>query len=1050
MRRYRTEKLARLLPEIFIAAHRERQDIPHFKFCEGECPDAHRVDFNDSAWADFNVGNYWGGYDVTAWFRATVPIRPTWRDKKLTLRFLVGPRDGAGSTAETLLYVNGTPLQAIDVWHDEAWLPPEFAQREQIQIALKAWSGVLEVPYQRRFKVAELIWMDEPTERFYYLANTLLKTVRMLDEDDLRRERLLETLDEALKRIDFVQVRSERFYQTVREALQFLSEQVEEWGKRDEIKPTIVGVGHAHIDVGWLWRIAHSREKTARTFATVLNLMRQYSDYRFMHSTPQLYKYLKEDYPQLYAQIKERIAEGRWEINGSMWVESDTNLVSGESLIRQIMYGRRYARGEFGVDTKVLWLPDVFGYSWALPQIIVKSGLQYFMTTKISWSQFNRPPYDTFRWRGVDGTEVLTHFITAPDEGSIHYFTYNGRLEPRDVKGSWDVYQQKDVNDELLLAFGWGDGGGGPTQEMLESARAMRNLPGLPYVRQDTVEAFFARLAARVMPSRALPVWDGELYLEYHRGTYTSQAQNKRANRKSEWLYHDAEWLSAIADLLTRERHDPRQELRDGWELILVNQFHDILPGSSIRQVYEDSAKDYARIGEIGSRVIAQAQRALVGQIGTQVESVVVFNALSWVRDDLIELPWSDEMANRTIINQHGTAMPMQEIEEHGEKKWLALAESVPAYGYRTFPLMQRAPSSSPANKLVVSPTELENRYYRLRLNERGQIVSLFDKRNGREVLPTGARANVLQAFEDRPMAFDAWDIDSYYQDKLLEVDDLVEAVVEEQGPLRGTLRLTWRFYDSVITQRMTIYDHTPRIDFRSEVDWRESQVLLKVAFPVAVRATRATYNIQFGSIERPTHWNTSWDFARFEVPAHKWSDLSEGDYGVALLNDCKYGHDTKDNVLRLTLIKSPIHPDALADKSHHVFTYSLLPHAGGWRDGWVAEEAYDLNCPMRAIIAPAQPNGHLPSEYQFASCVSDHVIIETVKQAEDDDAIVARVYESKQRRSHEVVITFGQAIQRAVECNLIEEGESPVAYEGRRLTFPIKPYEIKTFKVWF
>jgi alpha-mannosidase len=378
-------------------------------------------------------------------------------------------------------------------------------------------------------------------------------------------------------------------------------------------------------------------------------------------------------------------------------------------------------------------------------------------------------------------------------------------------------------------------------------------------------------------------------------------------------------------------------------------------------------------------------------------------------------------------------------------------AGDVPSLGYRAFPLVEAGPAEAAGDSgLTVTPEILENRYYRITLNRQGQIAGLFDKRCGREVLAPGARGNVLQAFEDKPLNFDAWDIDIYYQEKSREVTSLVEACVEETGPLRGVLRLRWRFYDSEITQRLTIYRDSPRIDFRTEVDWQERQVLLKAAFPVAVRATRATYDIQFGSVERPAHWNTSWDWARFETVGHKWVDLSEGNYGVSLLNDCKYGHDVKNNVLRLTLLKSAIEPDKEADLGPHEFTYSLLPHEGEWRQGGVVQEAYALNYPLLHAVLPAGKKGSLPPVYAFAELDAGQVIVETVKKAEQGEAWIVRVYEYQQSRSNQVTLKFGQRIQRAVECNLIEEEDRPVEFAGDSLRFPILPFEIKTFKIWF
>jgi alpha-mannosidase len=1036
-------KLEKRLPELWAAVSRDIRRIDQFRCHGSDVPHAAAPDFDDREWDTFTVGDTWGGYDSTVWFRTRVPIPDGWREHKLALRFLVGPRDGGGSTAETMLYVNGVPLQAIDVWHEHAWLLPEHTQSGEVLIALKAWSGVLNVPDRRRFKLAQLVWIDEPAERLYYLMSTLVQAIKLLGEEDFGALRMLQALNEAYHLIDFAKPKSERFYDSLEAAYEVLLERVTALEQFGGLKPRVVGIGHAHIDLAWLWRLRHTREKAARTFATALHLMRQYPDYRFMHSSPQLYKYLQADYPDLFERVKERIAAGQWEITGATWVEPDVNIPSGESLVRQFLFGRRYVRDTFGKEMSVLWLPDVFGYSYALPQIIRKSGVDFFLTSKISWNQYNRFPHDTFRWRGLDGTEVLTHFITSPDDNG-HTYTYNAQVRPFDVKGSWDQYRQKAVNDELLLLYGWGDGGGGPTQEMIENARWQKNLPGIPSVELDSSERFFARLADRVA-DQPLPVWDGELYLEYHRGTYTSQAYNKRANRKSEVLYHNAEWLSALASLLTPDFTYPAESLNAGWELILLNQFHDILPGSSIHDVYTDSREDYAQIAQIGEAAAASALDALTEQISVDEDSVIVFNPLPWDWYDLIELPNTDATTGKTISRWQS--------QFTANKTVLMEATMLPPMGYSVKRLDE--PLQILESTITVTPSRLENRYYRIELNECGQITALYDKVVEREVLAPGQVGNVFQTFEDKPMAFDAWDIDLYYQEKMHAITELVEAVVEEEGPLRGSLRLVWKYGDSTITQRISLYSILERIDFRTEIDWHEQQTLLKVAFPVNIRATRATYDIQFGSIERPTHWNTSWDQARFEVVGHKWADLSEGDYGVALLNDCKYGYDIHDNVMRLTLIKSAIDPDPTADQGHHEFIYSLLPHKGDWRIGQVAMQASALNNPLIARIVAPNPNGSLPDKYSFAALDTDNVamedvVIETVKRAEDGDGWIVRVYENQQSRHDAVTITFAQPIREATECNLVEEGESPVRVEGSTLTFAISPFEIKTFRIKF
>jgi len=586
---------------------------------------------------------------------------------------------------------------------------------------------------------------------------------------------------------------------------------------------------------------------------------------------------------------------------------------------------------------------------------------------------------------------------------------------------------------------------------MLEAARAQESLPGHPAVRLDTAAGFFERLERQV-DGRSLPTWDGELYQESARGTYTSQSRNKRANRRAEALYHDAEWLCALADVLRDEDNYPHDELRRGWERLLLLQFHDILPGTSIHDVHEDSLADYTRVTAIGARARREAQSRILAGIQNDRESVVILNPLAWPRRDLVSLPCppGSALAGKQVLDEDGTPLPAQVVREGARVRLLLEAPEIPPLGYRTLPLAPGMPPTE--SELTVGPRGLENAFYRIALDGRGRIVSLLDKRAGREMLAPGTVANALQAFEDRSVLGEAWEIDLHYQEKMRPVDELLEAVVEESGPVRGTLRLAWRLAGSTITQRMTIYRRSPRIDFRTELDWHEHQVLLKVAFPAQIRATFATYEIQFGSVERPTHWNTPTDTAHFENPAQRWVDLSEGNYGLALLNDCKHGYDVKDNVLRLTLHRSPTDPDPEADQGRHLLTYSLLPHTGNWREGQVVRQAPALNNPLRAVIIPARPacsGGPLPPTFALAAVDADHVVLDTVKRAEDGDGWIVRLYEAWQYSSEAVTVTFGRPLRRAVECNLMEEEVGPARTEGPRLTFAIAPCEIRTFRVW-
>ncbi len=1050
--------------DIYATRVRDIIELTDWKYLEtpmeSKIDDAYRPDYDDSDWMDFKLWDSWGGYDKVAWFRCRVTLPDNLLDKTLAFKGILGPRDGGGSTAETLLYINGKPVQAIDVWHEEAFLDPEiYKDNKTLQISLKCWSGVLNIPRVRVFKEAKLVVIDPCTDKFYFIADTLLKSVELLNENDLRRIKLTKLLTDTFQLVDFLVLKSDAYYASIKAALEFIHSGLEEYSEIREIKPTVTGVGHSHIDLGWLWRYSASREKASRTFSTVLNLMRLFPEYRYMHSSPQLYQWVKEDHPEIFAQVKQKILEGQWEITGGMWVESDTNLPSGESLVRQFLLGKRYIKEEFGMDSKLLWLPDVFGYSGALPQIMKKSDIDYFMTTKISWNQYNHFPHDTFLWKGIDGSEIFTHFITTPDNGSWFY-TYNGQMEPQEITGIWENYRDKDKNEELLLAFGWGDGGGGPTKEMLERARVMKNIPGIPKVQIDTTENYFNRIYKNI-PKKALDVWEGELYFEMHRGTYTSQAYVKRANRKSELLMHEIEFLCVLSDVLNQEDRYPRTEIKSLWEKILLNQFHDVLPGSSIRQVYEDCKAIYEEIEKQGNNLLSKAAERLsdtatglsdkaseilgdtavpLSQAEVISDAILVWNSTGWVRSDLLMLPYSSCIHKNTCFKDTNGKQLSSQITAEG---MLVFVEEIPSYGYKKIVISDE--TNQVTSELTVEENFLENRYFSVRLNEKGEIISYFDKLHDKE-LSCGKPMNVLQAYEDKPLRFDAWDIDVFYKEKPYPSVELLKKEVLETGPVRGVLRLTWSFNNSLIEQDIIIYQEKERLDFRTHILWKEEQVLLKAYFPVDIHSKEATYEIQFGNINRPTHTNTEWDFARFEVSAHKWVDLSENGYGVSMLNDCKYGFDIHDNTIGITLIKSAISPDETADRCDHYFTYAIYPHQGCWQDSCVQQAALELNNPLRGI--ETIQNG-MEDSIGLVQVDADNIVIDTIKRAEEEQAYIIRLYEYKNRKTGSVTMTFGIPISRIVETNLMERELGEVQVQNNQICFNITGYEIKTYKLY-
>jgi alpha-mannosidase len=1041
--KFSLDLMAARLPDLLAASRRE--SIPlHAEITEG---DMHSIPVEPGAWRPFNVQDRWGspGESSVIRFRFTVP--EAWAEERVYLRFRPSEYGGA----EGLLYVDGEPFQGFDTFHHDAMLTGSIRAGREYQALFEAHIWILS-KRAHILQELELVRVDAEAEGLYHDLRVLLEAVGTMPPESVDRGCQVRILERAYRALDLRHPQSDDYLTSVGQARTIVQEAYADEVRAGSVRT--IAVGHAHIDLAWMWSVAQTRRKGARTFSTVLRLMEQYPDYHFVASQPALYEFIREDEPHIYQEILERIREGRWEATGASWVEMDCNITGAESLVRQFLLGKRYFRETLGVDPKVLWLPDVFGYSGAMPQVLKGCDVQYFMTTKISWNEYNRLPYDTFRWRGIDGTEVLTHMVTVPDNPATVAtakrltYTYNAKLSPADIAGNWAQYRQKDINNELLYLYGFGDGGGGPTAAMEEAGERLKDLPGFPMVEQSAAEAFFTRLDQRVWDDPDLPTWVGELYLEYHRGTYTSQAWIKRANRKSELLLHDAElWASAAEVWLGKPvGQDERSALEEAWKCLLFNQFHDILPGSSIREVYEDARNDFAGITERGERVRDAALAALTSAVRVDAPSAVIFNPAPFQRNEPYEMALPAGVAVPDEAQRVGDG-------PDGGTRVVMRAGGVPGMGYAVHPLATGRPPVD--SSLTVSKTVLENRFLRMELDEDGLISSLVDKRTGgegREIIAPGERGNEFITFEDRPLTFDAWDIQIDYADKPYPVCGYRSWEVVEDGPLRAAIEIVRQVGESTISQRMVMYHNVPRIDFKTHIDWHERQTLLKVAFPVSVNSTRATFDIQWGNVERPTHWNTSWDWARFETCAHKWIDLSEGDYGVSLLNDCKYGHDVKGHTMRLTLLRSPIDPDPTADQGSHDFTYSLFPHAGDWRTNTIAQ-AYALNMPLAAFFVDGPQEGGLPAHSSLVQSTSPSdrggTVIETVKPAENGDGTIVRFYEAHNARGG-VVLRFGRTLASAEETNMLEERIAELPVDGDSIAMDIRPYEIKTVRVRF
>ncbi len=768
----------------------------------------------------------------------------------------------------------------------------------------------------------------------------------------------------------------------------------------------ITAIGHAHIDTAWLWPPAETRRKCCRSFSTALSLMREYPDYRLVCSQARQWLWMKEQYPDLYRDMREAAARGQFLPVGGTWVEPDCNLPSGESLVRQFLYGQRFFQRETGTRSEIFWNPDVFGYSGQLPQIMAGAGIRYFLTQKISWNQFNSFPHHSFLWEGIDGTRILTHFPPAD--------TYNGDASVREILYSERNFKDHAGSRDSLYLFGIGDGGGGPSREMLEQIRRMKNVDGLPPVEIADPQRFFDRLAG---DADRLQTWVGELYLELHRGTYTTHARTKRSNRLCERMLHDLELLEAVAPPPGADRGAEAL-----WREVLLNQFHDILPGSSIAAVYEDAAGRYEAVWAEGGARLDAALTALAGKPGPRILAV---NTRGFPRREVVELP-----PGVSGVRQVGSG---------GERLGIV---SAPSLGYSAGPAEHDGPEEVSARR-EGDRFLLENSRLRAAFSADGLLVSLWDKAAHRDVLPPGETANQLVLYDDRPVNWDAWDIDAFHEETKRPPAKACEAGVEESGPLRACLRFEFALGTaSRMSQRVRLTALSRRLDFICDVDWQEAHTLLRAECPVGIRAMEAAYEIQFGHIRRPTHANTSWDMARFEVCAQRWADLSEHGYGVALLNDCKYGYAIRGNRLRLSLLRSPKSPDPNADMGPHHFTYALLPHEGTPQDGGVLREAAALNHPLH--LAPTAAG---EAEVSWFAVDSPGIVIDTVKRAEDSGDLVVRLYEAHGGHA-EARLTSSLPVAGVRECSLLEDDGEELTWTGGGVDLSFRPFQIRSLKL--
>jgi alpha-mannosidase len=990
------------------------------EFCE--VPHHSQAEAKKGPWKKVERGFRYGPAYQTFWFRVTGEIPPSMRSGHVVIIPSVG--------GERTAWRDNCPYSGIDGMHWHMDWPGDWGHDVELyveavsrnpQCRIHGKEPVRELQVET-MEGADLALVDDEIKAFAYdfdFGRNLLDGIAANDPDYAILMRGLNSAINAFSPERRESIGAAR--KCVRDAMDSLS---------GEYSHTITPVGHAHLDTAWLWPIAVTKKKMAHTTSTQLMLMDRYPEYVFVHSQASQYEWLEKEYPELFEKVKAAIQRGQWEPVGSMWVEADCNLSGGESLVRQFLYGRRYFRDKLGYETTDMWLPDVFGYSAAIPQILSKFGIRYFLTQKMSWNQFNKFPHNTFWWQGIDGSKVWAHFPPADNYGSL--------CEPKEIIQSVQNHKDQGRSDHSLFIYGYGDGGGGPTERHLEFLRRARVTAHLPEIqsRKKALD-FFRDARAR---SRDLATWFGELYLEMHRGTYTTQAANKKGNRYGEFLLRDAEYLACFSEDFPKAY--PAAELERLWKLVLLNQFHDIIPGSSVNEVYRDSDSDYAEIMSAGGEIVASSLKKIGSKFNTSQMSRPVALFQNAVIPSQGSLDWPDSEPP-TVLACADEVLPVQLIEEFGESK-LIFQTPMAALGSVVVGDLTDGPTPT-RSRLKASNRKIEDSEFSVRFDANGNITSILSLEDHTEFIEQGKAANVFQIFEDKPLLWSAWDIDVYALETGQNLLKSESFEIVERGPVRVAAEVVKKFGASTIKQRISL-GPTPGIRFDTEIDWHEEDKMLKVAFPVNVNSPRATYEIQFGNVERPTHNNTSWDVARFEMCAQKWVDLSEGDQGVALLNDCKYGHDIKGNVLRLTLLRSPKAPDPVADMGKHRFTYVLYPHFNNYQYSGVVSAAYALNAPVRCAMLEKSPGveGQLPA---FISSEDRNLVIETVKKAEDGNGIIVRLYESHNSRG-KALLGCAREVKSAWLCDMEEKDLEEIELADGLVLVEYKPFEIITLRL--
>ncbi|MCD4783339.1 MAG: hypothetical protein K8T10_05830 [Candidatus Eremiobacteraeota bacterium] len=992
------------------------------------------------------------------WLRRRFNIPGNLENQRLCLYIWAGNHEPTGylETVEGMVYLDGIAYQGIDWNHREVLLPEDFSSDLDHELTVRL--NFKTSHKHRKIVNLEIREIKLPVFRLYQKLKTLYDSIVLLDKDRLDTLRLIEWLDDIIREVPFTNPGSYEFISAVEEVARKFEMPAE---LSIGIQPIASAIGHSHIDVAWLWDLSTTGRKTRQTFSTVCRLMEEYPDFTFIQSQPLLYEFVRESEPELFERIQNYSSEGRWQAEGATWVEPDMNIPSGESIVRQFLYGKKYFRKYFKHDCRILWLPDTFGFNGNLPQIMKKSGVDYFVTSKISWNQYTRFPYDVFKWRGIDGTEISSYFLTAPHRDGGQMATYNGKLIPSEIKGAWDIFSEKNILDEILLAYGFGDGGGGPTREMLERFPVLGKIPGIPKVKHGNLCNFFRKIEG---VGEKLPIWSGELYLEYHRGTLTSRASIKKWMRNLENSLNILEKAVSLGILCGKIKMDEEIKLfiDENWKILLLNQFHDIIAGSSIHEVNVEAER---QLKEASIRVNKKTSQFMQRLFDFDKNKYTIFNPNTFDAVDVVEIDSSKIEAGKEHLFEYvkSTGGKMYRAQMADESK-IIFTPFIKALEAENFEF-HKAKEKIEYNFVRVNGDLISTPFYEAKINLAGEITSFEDKRisSRRDAIIPGEVFNKWKYFEDRPLNWDAWDIDEYYREFPLEDSDLISGEWIENGPIRALFRTKRRFRNSHIIQDICFYAHTPRIDFKTRVEWHDKNTLIKASFPVNVNSNEAYYEIPFGYIARSTHKNYPQDRASFEVPAQRWAAVFENGYGGAVLNDCKYGYSANGSTLELTLLKSAVYPDPDAEEGIHQFIYSYMPVVASHPNFDLLKESGMLNMPFLNLSGKYQKDDNQETEKGGENSISgafriisreNHVAINTIKPAEDVDGIIIRLYESLNSRG-EATLFIPECVEKAFEVNLLEEiNENSIPLELTRkdrfktIRLFFSPFEIKTIVI--